>query len=226
MSNMYSTTSARETAYQTIRNRIINLDLKPNDVLNEKLLLEEMGMSRTPIHEAIIMLSLEHLVVIRPQSSTFVAPIDLKMVDVEQFSRYVMEKEVSQRACSLLREEHRQLYEENFQLYQIASASQSGDRNSRMFELDNAFHRLAFAVCGMGEYYDWMQKAFQHIERIRILSLQIGIASYIQEDHEQIVQCMFDGDAQRVGELLDQHLPRYRSDLLPIRKQYPYYFKM
>ena len=62
MAGTKSNVSARETAYQLIRSRIINLDLKPNDVLNEKELVEEMGMSRTPIHEAIIMLSLEHLV--------------------------------------------------------------------------------------------------------------------------------------------------------------------
>lgn len=225
MSGIYSVVSARETAYQTIRGRIINLDLKPNDVLNEKLLVEEMCMSRTPIHEAIIMLSLEHLVVIRPQSSTYVAPIDLKMVDIEQFNRYVMEKEISQRACSLLREEHRQLYEENLQLYQIAASSQGDDRDSRMFDLDNAFHRFAFAICGMGEYYDWMQKAFQHIERIRILSLRTRIASYVKEDHEHIVQAMFDDDVQRLGAALETHLTRYRDDLIPIRKQYPYYFK-
>ena len=87
MAGTKSNVSARETAYQLIRSRIINLDLKPNDVLNEKELVEEMGMSRTPIHEAIIMLSLEHLVSVRPQSSTFVAPIDLKMVGIEQFNR-------------------------------------------------------------------------------------------------------------------------------------------
>ena len=225
MPNIYPTASARETAYQTIRSRILNLNLKPNDVLNEKLLVEEMGMSRTPIHEAIIMLSLEHLVVIRPQSSTFVAPIDLKMVDIEQFSRYVMEKEILQQTCQLLKEEHRQRYEETLQLYQIATKSQSSDRHDRIIELDNAFHRIAFDICGKGEYYDWMRSSFQHIERIRILSLHMRIASYVVEDHKSIMQFMFAGDVEQAGKFLRRHLTRYQDDLLPIRKQYPYYFK-
>ena len=225
MAGTKSNVSARETAYQLIRSRIINLDLKPNDVLNEKELVEEMGMSRTPIHEAIIMLSLEHLVSVRPQSSTFVAPIDLKMVGIEQFNRCAVEKEIARLACGTLQEEHRQMYEENLQLYQIYINSQSPDRDHQLFDLDNAFHRIAFTVCGRGEYFDWMLKSFQHIERIRILSLRMNIAAYVKDDHEQLTQAMLRGDVGQVGELLDMHLKRYQDDLLPIQKRYPYYFQ-
>ena len=217
--------NARETAYQMIRSRIINLDLKPNDILNEKQLVEEMGMSRTPIHEAIIMLSLEHLVVVRPQSSTSVAPIDLKLVNIEQFNRYALEKEITRLACAQVLDAHRPLYEENLQLYQLYSTSPSPDRNRRMFELDNAFHRIAFDIIDRGAYFDWMVKYFQHVERIRLLSLQLNIATHVAEDHEQFIQLLFQRDVQGLHQLLEKHLKRYRDDLLPIRRQYPYYFK-
>ena len=43
--------SARETAYQTIRSRIITMELKPGDPLNDRELAEELGISRTPMRE-------------------------------------------------------------------------------------------------------------------------------------------------------------------------------
>ena len=70
-----------------------------------------------------------------------------------------------------------------------------------------------------------MLKSFQHIERIRILSLRMNIAAYVKEDHEQLTQAMLRGDVGQVGELLDMHLKRYQDDLLPIQKRYPYYFQ-
>ena len=49
--------SAREQAYQTIRSRIITMELKPGDPLNDRELAEQMGISRTPMREALLMLT-------------------------------------------------------------------------------------------------------------------------------------------------------------------------
>ena len=62
--------SARETAYQTIRSRIITMELKPGDPLNDRELAEELGISRTPMREALLMLNLARMVDIKPQSGT------------------------------------------------------------------------------------------------------------------------------------------------------------
>ena len=75
--------SAREQAYQTIRSRIITMELKPGDPLNDRELAEQMGISRTPMREALIMLNIAHMVDIKPQSGTHVAPIDLKRMELE-----------------------------------------------------------------------------------------------------------------------------------------------
>ena len=52
--------SAREAAYETIRSRIITMELKPGDELNDHALAQEMGISRTPMREALIMLNIAH----------------------------------------------------------------------------------------------------------------------------------------------------------------------
>ena len=58
--------SARDQAYQTIRSRIITMELKPGDPLNDRELAEQMGISRTPMREALIMLNIAHMVDIKP----------------------------------------------------------------------------------------------------------------------------------------------------------------
>lgn len=74
--------SAREAAYETIRSRIITMELKPGDELNDHELAQELGISRTPMREALIMLNIAHMVTIKPQSGTYVAPIDLELMEI------------------------------------------------------------------------------------------------------------------------------------------------
>ena len=59
--------------------------------LNDRELAQELGISRTPMREALIMLNIAHMVVIKPQSGTHVAPIDLKLMEMEQFARFTLE---------------------------------------------------------------------------------------------------------------------------------------
>lgn len=218
-------TSAREKAFWNIRQRIMNLDLKPMDVLNEKTLEAEMGMSRTPIREAIIMLSLSHLVVVRPQSRTYVAPIDLEKVEVEMFSRYVMEKEMAIRACRAMGEEHRRQYEETMQLYEFYENSHIDEREERMLDLDNTFHRTTFLINGQENCFDWMFSTFQHIERIRILSLRARLDDKISHEHRMIADAIRDRDPQRAGEAILEHLTEYQRHIPIMREKYPHYFQ-
>jgi DNA-binding GntR family transcriptional regulator len=217
--------SARDAAYQILREKIINLDLKPNDVLNDKELMEQMGMSRTPIREAIIMLSLENLVVVRPQSGTFIAPIDLDMVSMEQFNRYALEKEMAERACTVIQTEHKQKYKENIFLYDYYRMSQSDDRENRLRELDNDFHSIAFEVNGKKAMFQWMIGSLRHIERIRMLSIKMDLDGVIHHDHEHIAQAIIEGDAQTAQVWLEKHMTRYQTNLSVMRNAFPHYFK-
>lgn len=216
--------SARETAYQILRSRILNLDLKPNDSLSDKELAAQMGMSRTPIREAVIKLSLANLVVVRPQSGTFVASIDTRIVEMEQFSRYVLEKEMVLQAIPRMTDRARQMYEENLQVYRLYLASHGPDRKSRLFALDNQFHRIAFQLNQKGGHFDWMQDARHHIERVRVLSFLMNLDDFIPKDHEELVAAMSAGDADTAVQILERHLTLYQDHLKQMKTAYPHYF--
>lgn len=217
--------SARETAYLALRSRILNLDLKPNDSLNDKELAQQMGMSRTPVHEAIMMLGLVKLVVVRPQSGTYVAPIDTEAVEMEQFSRYTLEKEMILRAIPLLTEEVVRRYRENLQIYQFYLDSHDPDRKARLFELDNAFHRIAFEVNGMERHFDWMQGLRHHIERVRVLSFVMNLDGCLIDEHRAIAEAMAAGDEATAEGVLESHLTLYQKHLREMKAVYPHYFQ-
>ncbi|MCP4136507.1 MAG: GntR family transcriptional regulator [bacterium] len=66
--------------FEILKKRIINLEMKPGDPIQEKDLIEEFGVSRTPVREALIKLAQIGLIETRPRVGTFVTQIDLKSV--------------------------------------------------------------------------------------------------------------------------------------------------
>ena len=206
--------SAREQAYQTIRSRIITMELKPGDPLNDRELAEQMGISRTPMREALIMLNIAHMVDIKPQSGTHVAPIDLKRMELEQFARFTLEKEILNRVRGRLTDQQEQEYRQVIENYRLLEADLTQpNRETRLLELDNQFHRKAFEITGMEAHFDHMLGELQHVERIRTFSL-----------HTRILEMVLHGTADELGEALESHLNRYKLSVEQARSVHPEYF--
>lgn len=196
--------SAREAAYETIRSRIITMELKPGDELNDHELAQELGISRTPMREALIMLNIAHMVTIKPQSGTYVAPIDLELMEMEQFARFTLEKELLNHIRGRLTGEQERAY--------------------RMLDLDNAFHRRAFELCGMEGHFDHMLSTFQHIERLRKFSLQTDEDKSVCGAHTRILEAVLHGTEEDVSRALSEHLHRYKLSVDQARAAHPDYF--
>ena len=217
--------SAREIAYQTLWGRIVTMELKPGAPLNDRQLAQEMGISRTPVREALIMLNIAHMVVIKPQSGTYVAPIDLKLMRMEQFARFTLEKEMLTHVCRHCRPAHLAAYRANIREYEAAAAApETPLKNSHMLEIDNRFHRLAFEFCGMEEHFDHMLSTFKHIERLRMFSLMLEENFSVPGQHGKIVDALEAGDLEALEQALREHLTRYRVSVDAARKVHPDYF--
>ena len=217
--------SAREIAYETIRSRIITMDLKPGDELNDRELAQELGISRTPMREALIMLNIAHMVVIKPQSGTHVAPIDLKLMEMEQFARFTLEKEILNRIRGRLTAEQEAAYRLNLESYrQLERDPSAENRETRMLDLDNAFHRRAFELCGMEHHFDHMLASLQHVERIRKFSLQTNENKAVCAAHTRILDAMVQNDTQELSRALESHLSRYKQTVEEVQRLHPDYF--
>ena len=226
-SRYVSSGNARETAYQILRDKIIFLELKPGEALNDKQLAEELQMSRTPVREALIILSTANMVLLRPQVGTFVAPIDPELVETEQFARRAIEKEVIEQACAVpLEDEIRRLYEKNIRRYESCAAGEDPARIHRLLDLDNEFHRIAFTAVGRENNFFHMLNDMQHIERLRAISLIGDTREELNQDHSLISQAVLEGNREAALEHLERHLSLYHDSLAKARERFPEFFKI
>ncbi len=83
-------------------------------------------------------------------------------MEMEQFSRFTLEKEMLNRIRGTLTPEQEEAYRFNIESYRQLDPER---REIRMLDLDNAFHRMAFTLCGMEEHFDHMLSTFQHMMR-------------------------------------------------------------
>ena len=217
--------SAREAAYETIRSRIITMELNPGDELNDHALALALAISSTPMREALIMLNIAHMVTIKPQRGTHVAPIDLKLMEMEQFARFTLEKEILNRIRGRLTAEQEAAYRLNLESYrQLERDPDAENRETRLLDLDNAINRRAFEICGMEEHFDHMLSTFQHIERLRKFSLQTDENKSVCGAHTRILEAVLHGTEEDVSRALSEHLHRYKLSVDQARAAHPDYF--
>src|SRR5258706_16427611 len=69
-----------DVAYERLRAKIINLEFQPATVVDELTLASEVGLGRTPVHEAVARLVIDRLVTVMPRRGLMIAPIGLELV--------------------------------------------------------------------------------------------------------------------------------------------------
>ena len=98
--------TARQYAYRTLRENIISLDLEPGAPFNDVEMSQMIGISRTPVREAVIQLSEESRIIeIFPQRGMRIALIDVELVEEARFLRLVLEKAAVELVCGQADEE-------------------------------------------------------------------------------------------------------------------------
>ena len=77
--------TARDFAFRVLKDNIVSLELKPGTLISENEIASELGLSRTPVREAIIDLSKASIIEIFPQKGSYVSLIDSQMVEEARF---------------------------------------------------------------------------------------------------------------------------------------------
>jgi DNA-binding GntR family transcriptional regulator len=218
--------NARQYAYRVLHSGIMSLDFPPGMVLVDAELSQALGVSRTPIREAIVSLVESKLVDVYPQRSSCVSRIDLKAVEEGTFLRFHTEKAILKEAVlkadvadigklhSNLEQQHRSLEEDKVDLY---------------LDLDNAFHKLLYMAADKPLTWATVMRITTHQDRFRRLQVRLG--SELQwpsyEVHRKIFEMIMTQADIDMEDLLYEHLTsRYRKDLPALLDQYPNFFQM
>ena len=214
--------SGRDYALRTIKDNIIHLDLAPGSLISENELAVQLGLSRTPVREALIELSRTKVVEIAPQKRTVVAPIDSSLVEEARFTRHVLECAVVELVCETASEEDIARLSENVKLQEFYIANGPLDA---IMELDDQFHQMLFEIAQKVQLYTLVQYMAIHFDRVRSLALTSISDLKIVDDHRRILEAIREGDGAKARECMSIHLSRSKVDAAAIRAQFPHYFR-
>lgn len=221
LSPRQSRETGRDYALRTIKENIVSLNLAPGSPISENELAAELGLSRTPVREALIELAKVKIVEITPQKKSLVAAIDYGLVEESRFMRNVLECAVVELACEMADDQDIQRLRENIQLQNFYL---DNFNPQQLMALDNDFHLTLFEIAQKGQVYQLMNTISIHFDRVRSMALSSVKDIKIVQDHAQITDAVALGDAPQARRLMEKHLSRYQFDAAAIRQQYPQYF--
>lgn len=213
--------TGRDYALRMIKDNIIRLELAPGSLISENELAAEMGLSRTPVREALIELSKVKIIEVHPQKRSVVAPIDCDLVEEARFMRHILECEIIKLVCDMAEPEDIEALRENVSLQKFYL-----EKNyESLMSLDDAFHAKLYSIAKMPQIYDMMKNLSIHFDRARHLALVSVKNSRIVADHEALLALIEAKDKEGASDLIKKHLDRYKIDTSAIRETYPQYFK-
>jgi DNA-binding GntR family transcriptional regulator len=225
MENRDQNLTASEKAYNLIKSRILGLAYKPGRGLSTTSLAQELGMSRSPIRDALLRLANDNLIETFPKSGSRVSLIDLAKVTTERFLRTSLEKAASSEFALNNSPEHiekmRELIEKQVSAWEAGAYVD-------FITYDDLFHRVIFEAIGMQDCWEIIQTNSPNDHRIRLLSaLKItGTRNAIVMNHTALVDAAERKNRDDVMRIETQHLSRVVEETAKLVIKLPEIFKL
>ena len=207
----------REIVFETMRDAILTGRLSPGERLMEIQIAEEMGVSRTPVREAIRKLELEGFVVMVPRKGAYVAGISMKdIVDVFEV-RAALEALAASLAAERITDE--ELDELERSIVSISEVS-SGENIGPVVEQDTGFHDIIYKASRNKKLIQFITNLKEQLQRFRATSLASpGRSKKAVEEHKQIVEALAARNAKQAAKLAQMHIENAENTMLEAIKQ-------
>ena len=160
--------SLSSRVFRTIREDILSGKYATNEELKEKNIGEDLGVSRTPVREALRQLELEGLVSIIPNKGAFVVGVSLKDIKDIYEMRTLLEGLCAKWAAEHITREQLAELEENVFLSEFHAGKENWEQ---ILELDNRFHELLYEASDSRELIHVLRDYHQYVQRIRKITL-------------------------------------------------------
>lgn len=209
--------SLPEQAYLEIKRRILDNQLSPNMIMLEKELADLLKMSRTPVREALIRLSNEGLVEVRPRHGMRVLPLSADdMIEIYQIltaletmaAEIVAEKGLSEK----------QLAQLNAAVDEMDAALADDDLD-KWSEADERFHILLVEFSGNQRLVSVVNNYFDQSHRARCFTLRLRPKPInSNNDHRSVVKAIADRDPQKAAQYHREHREKSGKMLVELLK--------
>ena len=195
--------SLSDRAYFSIRDMIVALELPPGAIVNERELMERLGVGRTPIREALRQLAQEKLVEVYPRRGIFVSGVNVRdlasLSEVrEQLEPYAA-RLAAERASDAEREELAQLVTE---LDGIGDGDQRG-----LIDLDQRLHSQLYRCAHNPFLESTLNELYVLTLRIWFLALdRVARLDEALQEHRELLEAIADGDGARAERAMRRHV--------------------
>lgn len=200
-----------EKAYDALRAAILNMTLEPGQPLVEAKLAEALGISKTPIRQALHQLEQTGLVVGLPNRGYAVS--QLSVLDAREILqlRAVLEGLAAREACErLTQDDFRQME----QLLNEANQARSNGEIELCAELGHKFHRIIHARAENRRLSLLIDLLDDQFHRIRLLSSRVpGRLPHSLEEHALLLNALQDREPERAEQLMRHHLLEVLADV-------------
>lgn len=207
----------RDVVFTTLREAILHGELAPGERLMEIHLANELGVSRTPIREAIRKLELEGLVIMTPRKGAVVASItEIDLRDVLEVRR-VLEKLSMELACKrITQEELDQLKNEMAVFKRVV---ESGDI-SKIATEDVVFHDIIYHAAGNNRLVQMLNNLRDSLYRYRLEYIKHKTNhAQILKEHMQIVSTLENHDVEEGKKAIGEHIINQEKSILAKLKE-------
>ena len=194
----------RDIVFENLRNAILEGDLKAGKRLMEVQLAEQLGVSRTPIREAIRKLELEGLVVMLPRKGAYVANMSFKdLIDVLEI-RASLEGLAAYLASERRRDED---------IIELERVAKEFERSVRETDIDNVlkndieFHEKIFSMANNKKLYHLINSLWEQVHRFRVTYVSNYDASLsLVDEHNKILEAIKSGDSELAKKYATEHI--------------------
>ena len=202
----------REVVCESLRDAIRRGVLKPGERLMEIQLAEELGVSRTPVREAIRKLELEGYVIMMPRRGTYVASMSIRDINEIFEIRTALESLSNGLAAERITDEELESLQRL--LVMIGGYVEEGNMD-KIVETDIEFHDLLYKAARNSRLVGIISNLREQLTRFRTLSMSYPVRlETTLEEHREIVEAIAEGDVKRAKKAAEHHMEMSEKTLL------------
>ena len=214
--------SLAQRAYASLRQAILDLTLRPGEIIRKGEVCAALGVSRSPVSEALARLAAEALVDVVPQAGTFVARLSMDEVREGAFLREALELHAVEEVARAATAEQVEALRRGLALQEaLVAAGEAGS----FYEEDARMHEAILGMTGHRRLPALSRSAWVHVDRARRLVLPSpGRVAETLAEHRAIVEAIAAHDPGAAREAVRRHLRQLATRLEALAEERPELF--
>ena len=203
----------------SLKQAIMSLVFRPGEIMQKGEICAELGVSRSPVSEAVARLSADGLVNVIPQAGTFVAKFSMSEIREGAFLREALELAAIEIVATTITEEQLVLIRRNLRIQE--ALTQDGDAPG-FYQMDARFHELILSFTNYKRLAALAETSWVNVNRARQLILPApGRIAATLEEHKKILDALEARDPKAARAATKYHLGQLITFLEPLVHEHP-----